>query len=196
MRDAFEILEDAIPDCGYWRWWAANLPNSFQVEFGGVQLFQPPPKGSCTPSTIYALRFLQPRRIEFLDFAADVEKDWFSLLQADKLKPPGLWDQFFLGEATRGEQLRRQAVHTHLHFEAPHSGGGIFLAFRAGKSFGLFVAAESVQLVSPTGEIPLSLVARLYGEWWDYWRNYWKLKDTPEEMPRDDMCEICIPAGD
>jgi hypothetical protein len=52
MREAFEILEDAITECGYWRWWMANLPASFQVEFGGVQLFQPPPEVSRSPSGI------------------------------------------------------------------------------------------------------------------------------------------------
>lgn len=197
MREAFDILEDAITDCGCWRWWTGKLPDSFQVEFGGVQLFQQPPEASRPPSAIYALRFMQPRKVEFLDFAAGVEKDWFSLMQADKLRPPSLGrDQFYLGDAIRAEQLRRQAVHAHLHFTSPDAGGQVYLAFRAGQSFGLFVAAESVRLLSHTGEIALSSVARLNGDWWDYWRRYWKLKDTPDEMPRDDACEVCIPAGD
>jgi len=196
MREAFEILEDAITDCGYWRWWTANLPASFQVEFGGVQLFQPPSEASRSPSGIYALRFMQPRKVEFLDFAADIEEDWFSLLQADKITPPSLGrDQFILGDADRAEQLRQQAVHAHLHFTSPDSGGQVHLAFRAGQSFGLFVAAESVRLLSHSGEIAFSSVARLHGDWWDYWRRYWKLRDTPDELPRDNTCEVCIPAG-
>src|SRR5689334_18424014 len=117
MRETFDILEDAIIDCGYWRWWTANLPDSFQVEFGGVQLFQPSLETSRCPSSIYAFRFMRPQKVEFLEFAADVEKNWFSLMQADKLSPPSLdRDLFFLGEAARAEQLRRQAVHSHLHF--------------------------------------------------------------------------------
>jgi hypothetical protein len=197
MREAFDILEEAITDCGYWRWWTAKLPDSFQVEFGGVQLYQSPSEESRSPSAIYALRFIQPTKVEFLEFTTDVEKDWFFLLQADKLKPPSLGhDQFFLGDAARVGQLRQQAVRAHLHFASPDTDSQVYLAFRAGRSFGLLVAAESVRLLSQSGEVALSSVVRLHGDWWDYWRRYWKLKDMPDEMPRDDTCEVCIPAGD
>lgn len=194
MREAFDILEDAITDCGYWRWWTARLPDSFQVEFGRVQLYQPPPEPSRSPSAIYALRFIQPKRVEFLEFDADVEKNWFSELQADKLKPLSLGrDCFFLGDAARVEQLRSQAVHAHIHFRSPDSDSLVSLVFRAGRSFGLFVAAESVRLLSHDGEVPLTSLARLNGDWWDYWKKYWELKDTPDEMPEDNTCEVCIP---
>jgi len=197
MREAFEILENAITDCGYWRWWTDKLPDSFQVEFGAVQLFQPPPEASQPPSAVYALRFVQPSRVEFLDFAAHVEKDWFFLLKADKLKLPSLSpDHFFLGDPVRAEQLRRKAVHAHLHFASQDQVGQVPLAFRAGPDFGLFVAAKSVRLFSDMGEIALSSVARLNEDWWDYWRRYWKRKDSTDAMPRDDTCEVCIPAGE
>ncbi len=33
-------LESAISDVSFWTWWAANLPESFQLEFG-TQLWKP-----------------------------------------------------------------------------------------------------------------------------------------------------------
>jgi hypothetical protein len=197
MNEAFEILKEAITDCGYWRWWTATLPDSFQIEFGGVQLHEPPLRASRSPSSIFALRFVRPVQVEFLDFAKDVENDWFSKLRADKLQPPRLGrDDFFLGESVQAAQLRHQAVRAHVHFSSLGSDSRVHLAFRAGRGFGLFVAAESVRLLSHNGELTLSSVARLHDDWWKYWRRYWDVKDTPDHMPRDATCEACIPAGD
>jgi hypothetical protein len=105
-------------------------------------------------------------------------------------------EQFLLGDAPRAGQLRLQAVHAHPYFTSTNPDGPVCLAFRAGRGVGLFVAAESVQLLSHSGEVPLTSVARLNGDWWDYWRKYWNLRNTPDEMPRDDTCEVCIPTGD
>lgn len=197
MNEAFEILKDAITDCGYWRWWTATLPDSFQIEFSGVQLYEPPPEVFQPPSSVYALRFVRPGKVELLEFANDVETDWLSKLHADKLEPLRLSrDEFFLGEAVQAGQLCRNAVRTQVHFSSPGSDCQVHLAFRAGRGLGLFVAAESVRLLSHTGEFPMSSVARMHNDWWKYWRRYWDVKDTPHPMPRDNTCEICIPAGD
>lgn len=38
MNAHLSILESAITDVGYWRWWTSDLPNSIQLEFGGAQI--------------------------------------------------------------------------------------------------------------------------------------------------------------
>jgi hypothetical protein len=86
MRKEYEILQDAISDCGYWRWWTGRIPVHFQVEFGGVQLYQAPADLSRPPSGVFALRFEQLERVEFLDFGPDVQQDWFGRLQRDEFQ--------------------------------------------------------------------------------------------------------------
>jgi hypothetical protein len=42
MNEHLPVLESAISDVGYWTWWIAHLPDTFQVEFGATQLWSPP----------------------------------------------------------------------------------------------------------------------------------------------------------
>lgn len=45
------------------------------------------------------------------------------------------------------------------------------------------------------GELDEQAVLASSREWWAYWREYWRRKDTPDPMPRDYACEITIPAA-
>ena len=87
MNKSIEILEEAISDVGYWRWWAEKLPDVFQVEFGGVQLWNPPTNPDGPPSGIVALRFIKPTVIAFLteNGASDIQDDWPASLHDDSI---------------------------------------------------------------------------------------------------------------
>ena len=95
MRESYDILQNAISDCGYWRWWNGNLPASFQIEFGGVQLYQPPADSGHPPSGLFALGFEEPQQIEFLDFDPHVQNDWFGALQREEFEAPTLCREAF-----------------------------------------------------------------------------------------------------
>src|SRR5215475_13507012 len=66
MNRWLDTLAEAISDVGYWQWWAENLPQHFQVEFGGTQLWNAPMAVGEPPSGQIALRFINPKSMSFL----------------------------------------------------------------------------------------------------------------------------------
>ena len=49
-QEHISILESAISDVGHWTWWTQHFPESFQMEFGGVLLWNPPTAEGKPPS--------------------------------------------------------------------------------------------------------------------------------------------------
>ena len=200
MSEYLPALESAISDVGCWTWWTANLPATFQVEFGGVQLWNPPRGEGQPPSSQVALRFRKPRLVYFLTLAEGVPADWPEQLQLDKLEPPGVGHSAF---TLTSDVLCKQLIAGAVAVRAlvgeqgvtllPKEGEAL-LGFQAGP-FGLIVAAESVGVFNHHGELdPPSVVAAIR-KWWDYWREYWQRKDTLDPLPRDYACEVTIPCG-
>jgi hypothetical protein len=72
VNEHLTALESAISDVGHWTWWTANLPDTFQVEFNGTQLWNPPLGEGKPPSGQIALRFRKPRRVYFLTLSDSV----------------------------------------------------------------------------------------------------------------------------
>lgn len=138
MTDANRVLEEAISDVGYWRWWAEALPRVFQVEFGGVQLWNPPAQEGAPPSGVVALRFVDPSLVVFLTEtgAMDLDPDWPAALHEDRLEPFTVdHDQFTL---TEDDKLASLAKDCELRFLVGDHGGlaagndPVRLGFRAG----------------------------------------------------------------
>ena len=70
-----------------------------------------------------------------------------------------------------------------------------FIGFDA-HTMGLIVAAESMGVISHSGELDDAAVLSSNRKWWAYWKAYWKRRDTSSPLPRDYACEVTIPAGD
>lgn len=198
MSEHFSALESAISDVGYWTWWAGNLPAVFQVEFGGVQLWNPPNGEGQPPGSRIALRFRNPRLVYFLTLSDGVPADWPDQLQRDELEPPSVDHELFTLTATDlCEQLVGRAIAIRPLVGEPGVTplpmcGEAFLAFEAGP-FGLVVAAESMGVFNHHGELDAPAVVAGVRKWWEYWREYWQRKDSPDPLPRDYACEVTIP---
>ena len=54
MNKELQIIEEAISDVGYWRWWTKS-EDIFQIEFGGTQLLFSEPVEKEPPSTVLAI---------------------------------------------------------------------------------------------------------------------------------------------
>lgn len=76
MNEHLPALESAISDVGHWTWWTASLPDMFQVEFGGTQLWSPPLGEGKPPSGQIVLRFRKPRLVYFLTLSDSISEDW------------------------------------------------------------------------------------------------------------------------
>lgn len=197
MSEHLTILENAISDVGYWRWWAEKLPTAFQVEFGGVQLWNPPTEQDGPPSGVVALRFGNPTVIAFLTSpATDLPNDWRTALHEDRIDPFGVnHDALTL----QSEELFRLVIADCtpeyvfgteadlLSGEAP-----VKLAFRAG-AVGLAVRAQDLTVISSVGDMSPEQIQQASEKWWSYWREYWNRRESDAPLPKDYACEVTIP---
>lgn len=197
--DLLVQLADAISDVGYWSWWTHELPELFQLEFGGTQLYFPPASADLPPRTQIALQFQQPASVSFLsrgegtaDFA------WAQALHDDQLEPPTCsYGEFGFGNGESLTAMLQQATHrqtmvgyeptAEAFLQEPYQ-----LVFWCG-NFGFAIAAQGLRLVTHSGAVVLDQVPEVNREWWAYWRRYWDNKDTPEALPKDFACEVTIP---
>lgn len=201
MGSHLDVLEGAISDVGIWRWWTGeDLPSSFQVEFGGVQLKSPPATAGGPPSGLVALRYLKPRSVLFLTLGSGVPQDWPDLLHNDKLEPPLVrHDAFTLTSKDRTKELLARAKSVLPLVGAggveslPRS-GEVFLGCDA-HSIGLIVVAESMVVLGRDGELDRQKIEERHDQWWAYWREYWSLRGTAKALPRDYACEVTIPSA-
>jgi len=197
MAADYSILASAISDVGYWRWWSGNLPESIQLEFGGVQLYVPPEDKSKPPSSLLALRFIRPTHVSFIqsnDFAG-LPPDWPQQLHEDKIEPFSIsHEDFALGDDAAVAQIVLQKKSEIIHFNDGSGGREVKFAFWAGE-IGVHIEAAELRLFLMTGEIDLSTFASMNSAWWTYWQDYWKKRDTAEAFPKDFACEVTIPTG-
>ena len=190
----YSTLVSAITDVGDWRWWAENLPDSFQIEFGGVQFYEPPEDPSKPPRSTVALRFRNPSMIRFLRRGApdDLPGDWHLQLRDDKLEPFNVSHEEFAVGGHIDPQIIASASDIIEFFSSPPAGKSIQLAFWAGP-VGMHIEAEEIGIILMSGEISLERFNELHGDWWAYWKEYWKRRDTSDPMPKSYACEVTIP---
>lgn len=198
MIEHLAILEEAISDVGYWRWWAQALPDVFQVEFGGVQLHFPPESPERAPNSVVALRFHRPSLVAFLtaEDAKSVAADWTAALHEDRIEPFSVNHELF----TLSSEPMLQSVAAGCNIEYMVGAdlrpatrtADTLLAFRA-QAVGLIVRAERVTVIATPGELTADQIRKAAGDWWVYWRKYWRRRDSAAPMPRDYACEVTIP---
>ena len=198
---ALEVLETAISDVGYWRWWTKDASGTFQVEFGGVLLYNKPTASNMPPSSLLALCFTDTRCVAALrrhTGLPEAPNDWFDRLGKDKMDPPTLTHGEFT--LTSAQELRRIVAQSEekqfvLGSEADLESvqeRDAFLAFWAG-DVGLLIIAREMSSFTSHEELNPELILRKSDQWWEYWREYWKRRDSIAAMPKDYACEVTIP---
>ena len=198
MSDANTTIESAVSDVGYWRWWAEALPDAFQLEFGGVQLWSPPIQPGSPPSGIVALRFKSPSVVAFLtdEETDDVPSDWRQALHEDRIEPFTVhYDAFTLNSEELFTSICERCVIEFIvgaQAELTSTEPAVKLAFRAG-GVGLALRAESMTVITSAGELSPSQIIEASEAWWTYWREYWDRRDTDAPLPNDYACEVTIP---
>jgi len=150
------------------------------------------------PSGILSVGFAEPISIGFLTFAKDLADDWPQQLHDDRLEPftisYGLFG--FDDENLTAELLGRAFRVTQLHGIAVGDKqvrkAGFRLSFAA-QDVGLIVAADRMGLATSHGPVEPGQVQEMNRAWWEYWAEYWRLRDTDAPLPWDYACEACIP---
>lgn len=202
--NSLKVLERAITDVGVWSWWGGTPPGTFQVEFAGVQLWNPPVKPGGPPSGQVAIAFDKLVSVAFLNLsvsAADASANWPQQLQQDQLRPPAVsHDLFTLTSPRVFADTVRAAAHIENAWGAdvrsitPAEPGpqSAFLAFWAG-NVGLAVVAGELRIKNHAAVIPWHGIFDASEQWWAYWKDYWRRKDTDQALPIDYACEVTIP---
>jgi hypothetical protein len=206
MPDHLEVLEDAIADVGYWRWWwwlPDRVPPVFGVEFGGTQLWSPPASDGEPPSGVIVLAFVAPTLVAFLTDppmpgqAEPVPGDWPAALREDRIGPFNISERLLtlrsardFDELVAGMALQACLIGT---FPPPTpQPGSAFLALRA-QPVGLAICAAEMRVANRAGLMSPEQIVEAHERWWSYWSNYWRSKHSANPMPRDYTCEVTIP---
>jgi len=196
-----EILADAISDIGWWSWWTKGLPEIFQIEFGGCQLYFPPKNADMPPQTQIAIRFIHPTSISFITRSEENKDDfeWATLLHDDKIEPPSCsYGEFSFTDIDLIKSLIKQITYCKtIHGYEPTKEEFLTESFHLifwCEDVGLAIASKNLELVNHTGDVPISSIAGINGQWWEYWRTYWTKLNTAEALPKDWACEVTIPA--
>jgi hypothetical protein len=193
-------LESAISDVGHWTWWTGNLPDTFQVEFSGTQLWNLPLGEGKPPSGQIALCFRKPRLVYFLTLLESVPGDWPDQFQRDELGSFGVdHEAFTLTSAEHCGRIVAKAKSVRALVGEPSNTtlpvvGEALLGFEAGP-VGVVVAAESMGVFNHHSEMDHQAVLESNRRWWAYWREYWQRINTPDPLPHDYACEVTIPAA-
>jgi hypothetical protein len=194
-----QILGNAICDIGWWSWWTAELPKVVQIEFGGTQLFFQPNVDGNPPNNQIAIQFINPKSISFLSRSKELIENWPKLLETDKLELPSCdYENFtFIDENVMkniiDEALIVNTIHGYSPKETAFYKEKYKLVFWA-QDYGFAVNAEELKLMSHKGKIELDDIPEINNCWWNYWKKYWSLRDTESPLPKDNLCEITIPA--
>lgn len=192
-----ELLEESISDAGYLSWWDSMLPDVFQIEFGGVLLYNPPRKENEAPSGKIALRFSELLSVAFLS-GKEVPENWYQLMHEDNYSRPTIaYERFSFTDISLIQNIIGEANNIKVYYGETPANVDLFkeiyvLCFWAGE-VGVFVCAGNMDIYNHLGAVPFESVENMKDQWWEYWKEYWKVKGTDKEMPKDYACEVTIP---
>jgi len=191
QEKSLSILENAIADVGYWRWWVTKN-DTCQIEFGGVQLYACKQPEKESQSSVVALSFSGGSQLTF--FADDsMEANWYQKLQEDKIKPfPIDSENFRFNDASLLVTIQKQFKHQICIKNKDVHTNTISLAFKAGP-VAIHIAADTMQVFSHPGDINDGNILDLHSQWWDYWKKYWAVRDTKDAYKQDYACEVTLP---
>ena len=197
-KKALDILADAISDAGAWQWWHKE-DDMLQLEFCDVQLYDASKSGKEPHTTdVIAIRFIGNVFAVFLDDLDEVEaKPWYERFYDDEI-PAFECDGYEL-EFNNPEYAQKvydeYGNHTPITpFDGVDTlrGAKYLIAAKCGDT-GVIAGGDRIQVVSKTAAILEEDIEPLSRKWWEYWKEYWRLRGTKDALPKDQACEVTIP---
>lgn len=192
------ILSSSISDVGNWRWWTSDT-DLFQLEFGGVQLFDESQPETKPRSSILALQFSGQASLVFLDDLKrpGIKNPWYQKLHADQIEPFSVeHDEFIFDDIKYAKKVFKSYPHKNFQgvgttltqvLQAKN-----LLCLKCG-AVGVIVSGEVFKVRGYQGWLSEKDILKKHSKWWKYWKEYWKFKDTEKAYPNDFACEVTIP---
>ena len=201
-QESLRILANAINDTGFWCYWQANAPFSFQAEFNWVQLWNETLREPITkPSSQVALRFDGIRSFEFLSFAdptSEIPENWAELMSQDKLPLANGVLVIFNDQAAIEKELlnckRRTSPFGSWYVQGADFYQTTFQCLVIGGDVGFLIGATTLHWIDGQGiERSFTAVPAASTQWWNYWKTYWDRREKDGALPYDPACEVTIP---
>lgn len=199
-KKTLDILADAISDVGSLQWWYAD-DNMVQVEFRDIQLYDEskPERDTHTIEAI-AIRFIGNVFAVFLDNLSEEEgKPWYERLYDDEIPPLecNAYDLEFDHPEYAQEVYdgyRNQTPITSYNGMNTLTGANHLIAAKCG-DVGVIAGGDRMEFVTHNGLISEEEIATLSKKWWEYWKDYWRLRGTRNAYQKDWACEVTIPVN-
>ncbi|MBR3227120.1 MAG: hypothetical protein IKF68_01095, partial [Erysipelotrichaceae bacterium] len=194
-RDALNILADAISDVGSWWCWHVG-DDMLQLEFCDVQLYDETKAENETHTTdVLAVRFYGHVFAVFLDDLSD--KNWHERFRDEDsiLYPVDTYDMAFddnkVAESLLNDYKNRVLVKDFKGAETLGTAKHILCA--RCDEVGFIVGGDEIEIIGKKGKYTEEEIEPLSRKWWEYWKDYWRSRGTPDALPEDYACEVTIP---
>ena len=194
-KDALNILADAISDVGSWWCWHVG-DDMLQLEFCDVQLYDETKTEKETHTTdVLAVRFFGHVFAVFLDDLNDT--NWHERFRDDDsiLYPVDTYDMAFDDDKAAESLLndyRNQVLIKDFKGAETLAAAKHILCARCDK-VGFIVGGDEIDIVGGKGKYTEEEIEPLSKKWWEYWKDYWRLRGTRDALPKDYACEVTIP---
>lgn len=196
-KNTLNILSDAISEVGSWHWWHLK-DGMVQMQFCDVLLYDET-KASTEPRTtdVLAVRFYGHSFAVFLDNLDD--DSWYLQLRDDDsvLYPVDTYELAF-GDTKEAESLLNNYTHTTRikdFFGLEMLTTTKHLMYARCGDVGFIVGGDEITVVGRNRRYTEEEIETASRKWWDYWKEYWKLRGTKNALPNDYACEITIPVS-
>ncbi len=196
-KDALNILADAISDVGSWWCWYVG-GDMLQLEFTDVQLYDETKAEEETHTTdVLAVRFYGHVFAVFLDNLN--EESWYERFRDDDsiLYPVDTYDMTFddnkEAELLLNDYRNRVPVKDFKGAETLATAKHILCA--RCDEVGFIVGGDEIEIAGKKGKYTEEEIEPLSGKWWEYWKDYWRLRGTHDALPKDYACEVTIPVN-
>ena len=194
-RDTLNILTDAISDVGSWWCWHAG-DDMLQLEFCDVQLYDETKAEEETHTTdVLAVRFYGHVFAVFLDDLNDT--NWHERFRDDDsiLYPVDTYDMAF-DDHEKAESLLND-YRNRIPIKDFNSAKTLLTAkhilYARCDEVGFIVGGDKIEIAGEKGKYTEEEIEPLSRKWWEYWKDYWLLRGTPDALPEDYACEVTIP---
>ncbi len=194
-RDTLNILADAISDVGSWWCWYAG-DDMLQLEFRDVQLYDDTKDEKETHTTdVLAVRFYGHVFAVFLDDLND--ENWHERFRDDDsiLYPVDTYDMTFDDRKEVESLLNDYRNQVPIKdFKGPETllTAKHILCARCDE-VGFVVGGDEIEIAGKKGKYTEEEIEPLSRKWWEYWKDYWRLRGTRDALPKDYACEVTIP---
>lgn len=192
--EAKNTLQTAISDVGYWRWWN-QIEDNCQIEFGGVLLLDDTKEGKEVRTSVVALIHYGNAFVIFLD--NEEPEGWFEALHRDEQEPYTLdpeslvFDDVEYAIRIFNSFSNRKSSTEQMDEEMIRNAKCVVAA--TCENVGFIAGGDELKVVGNRGLYKEEDILLLSKKWWEYWKDYWKKRETNDAYEKDYACEVTIP---